>query len=45
MRFRVLGPLEVSGNGGTPILVSAPKHRVLLSVLLLHANHRVSADL
>jgi DNA-binding SARP family transcriptional activator len=44
MRFRVLGPLEVSVSDGTPVSVSAPKHRVLLSILLLHANHRVSAD-
>ncbi|MBV9450005.1 MAG: winged helix-turn-helix domain-containing protein, partial [Streptosporangiaceae bacterium] len=44
MRFRVLGPLEVSGSGGVPVPISAPKHRALLSILLLHANHLVSAD-
>ncbi len=43
MRFRILGPLEAS-VGGAPISLSAPKHRTLLAILLLHANHRVSAD-
>jgi DNA-binding SARP family transcriptional activator len=43
MRFCILGPLEVSGSGGIPVSISAPKHRALLVILLLHANHTVSA--
>jgi DNA-binding SARP family transcriptional activator/tetratricopeptide (TPR) repeat protein len=43
VRFCILGPLEVSGSSGVPVSISAPKHRALLAILLLHANHRVSA--
>ncbi|WP_438484469.1 AfsR/SARP family transcriptional regulator [Streptomyces sp. S186] len=41
MRFSILGPLSVTGNGsgGTP---SAPKHRQMLVLLLMNANRVVS---
>ena len=44
MRFAVLGPLAVI-DGGDEIPVSSPVHRILLAMLLLHANKAVSADL
>ncbi len=44
MRFAVLGPLTVTRDG-IEIVVSSPVHRVLLAMLLLHANKPVSADL
>jgi DNA-binding SARP family transcriptional activator len=39
--FRILGPLEVTGPGGT-IVLSAEKQRTVLGVLLLHPNEVVS---
>ena len=44
MRFAVLGPVAVV-DGDAEIPLSSPVHRVLLTVLLLHANKAVSADL
>src|SRR4051794_27076215 len=41
MRFRILGPLEIEGDDGTIPLAGA-KQRVLLALLLLHANEVVS---
>jgi DNA-binding SARP family transcriptional activator len=38
MRFRVLGPLEVRSADGRVLDVTAPEHRALLAVLMLHAN-------
>ncbi|MGI8559474.1 MAG: ABC transporter substrate-binding protein [Solirubrobacteraceae bacterium] len=43
LRFAVLGPLEVSLNGG-PVSLGGRKQRTLLAVLLLHANEVVSRD-
>jgi DNA-binding SARP family transcriptional activator/tetratricopeptide (TPR) repeat protein len=43
MEFRVLGPLEVA-DGAAPVRIVAGKQRALLAVLLMHANHPVSAD-
>jgi DNA-binding SARP family transcriptional activator/tetratricopeptide (TPR) repeat protein len=43
VEFGLLGPLLVR-SGDTPIQVSAGKQRVLLAVLLLHANQVVAAD-
>ena len=40
MRFRILGPLEVEGPSGAIPLAGA-KQRVLLALLLLHANEVV----
>ncbi|MEH1167095.1 BTAD domain-containing putative transcriptional regulator [Micromonospora sp. CPCC 205539] len=42
MRFRILGPLEISGAGRT-LTVTAARQRVVLSTLLLDANCVVSA--
>jgi DNA-binding SARP family transcriptional activator len=43
MEFKILGPLEVHGDGG-PIDVRGRKPRAVLAVLLLHANQPVSAE-
>jgi DNA-binding SARP family transcriptional activator/ABC-type transport system substrate-binding protein/streptogramin lyase len=43
MEFRLLGPLEVSKDGGSVPLGGA-KQRALLAMLLLHANEAVSRD-
>ncbi|MFY1671688.1 AfsR/SARP family transcriptional regulator [Plantactinospora sp. WMMB334] len=40
-RFRILGPLEVDAVDGRPVLLGAAKPRLLLGVLLLHANRPV----
>ena len=45
MQFSVLGPLRVVvGDGGEPIVVSAPRLRVLLAVLLWRVNQPVPVD-
>ena len=43
MRFLVLGPLLVRGNG-REIFIGSPKQRLLLAVLLCHRNQLVSVD-
>jgi DNA-binding SARP family transcriptional activator len=43
MRFSVLGPLSVSLDG-QPVTLGGRKRRMLLAVLLLHANQVVSRD-
>jgi DNA-binding SARP family transcriptional activator len=43
VEFGLLGPLLVR-DGGTRLIVSAPRQRVLLAALLLKAGHVVSAD-
>jgi WD40 repeat protein/DNA-binding SARP family transcriptional activator len=43
MDFKILGPLEVHGEGG-PIDVPGRKPRAVLAVLLLHPNQPVSAE-
>jgi DNA-binding SARP family transcriptional activator len=43
MRFGILGPLEVSGDGGQ-VSLGGGKPRALLAVLLLHPNEVVAAD-
>src|SRR5215210_8108523 len=42
-RFRILGPLEVTGDGGE-VPLGGPKPRALLALLLLHPNEVVPAD-
>ena len=42
MEYRLLGPLEVIGDGGVLIDVPAPKRRALLAALLLEANRPIS---
>jgi WD40 repeat protein/DNA-binding SARP family transcriptional activator len=44
MRFLVLGPLEVSGQGGEPLPLSGSKERTILADLVAHAGHVVSLD-
>src|ERR671930_1163768 len=41
--FGLLGPLTVSREG-TELQLGGPKQRALLAILLLEANHAVSAD-
>ena len=43
LEFRILGPLEVSGEEG-PLPLGGRRERVALALLLLHANSRVSRD-
>ena len=43
VQFRLLGPLEAQ-DGGRRVELGRPKQRVLLAVLLVHANHVVSLD-
>jgi DNA-binding SARP family transcriptional activator len=43
MEFRILGPLEVWGEGGE-VPLGGPKPRALLALLLLHLNEVVPAD-
>lgn len=45
MQFGVLGPLQViAGDCDEPCVISAPRLRALLAVLLWRANHAVPAD-
>jgi len=41
--FRILGPLEVVA-GGRALALGGAKPRLLLAVLLLHANEPLSVD-
>lgn len=43
MEFRLLGPLEVSGDGRM-LSIGGPKQRIVLAHLLLRANEVVSDD-
>src|ERR687883_2151537 len=43
MEFRVLGPLEVLEDG-RPLALGTLKERIVLAVLLLHANEFVSRE-
>ena len=43
MEYRILGPLEVVEEGG-PVALGTVKERLVLAVLLLHANEFVSRD-
>ena len=44
MRFRVLGPLEVTGPDGSPLDVGGAKPRALLTLLLADAGRVVGID-
>ena len=44
MEFRILGPLEVRGSDGAAIDLGGRQQRLLVAVLLLHANEVVSVD-
>jgi DNA-binding SARP family transcriptional activator/streptogramin lyase len=43
VEFRILGPLEVVGESG-PVALGRLKERLVLAVLLLHANESVSRE-
>jgi DNA-binding SARP family transcriptional activator len=43
LEFRILGPLEVVGDGG-PLPLGGPRQRATLAILLLRANRVVSID-
>ncbi len=43
MEFRLLGPIEVVGDGH-PLSLGGPKQRALLALLLLRANRAVGTD-
>lgn len=43
MEFRILGPLEVVEDG-RPLALGRLKERIVLAVLLLHANELVSRE-
>src|ERR1039458_4928196 len=44
MEYRILGPLEVLGDDGTPVTLAGVRERTLLATFLLSANHVVSTD-
>jgi WD40 repeat protein/DNA-binding SARP family transcriptional activator len=44
MRFLVLGPLEVVGEDGAPLLISGAKERLILAYLIARAGLVVSVD-
>src|SRR5512134_1879881 len=44
MRFRVLGPLEVLGDGGDQLSIAGSKERTILAYLIARAGGVVSAD-
>jgi DNA-binding NarL/FixJ family response regulator/DNA-binding SARP family transcriptional activator len=44
VEYRILGPLEVVGEGGKPVQLGRLKERLVLAVLLLHANELVSRE-
>jgi YVTN family beta-propeller protein len=44
LEFRLLGPLQVRGEDGAAIDLGGRQQRVLVAVLLLHANEVVSVD-
>ena len=42
--FRLLGPFEVGGRGGTPLELGGVRRRSVLAILLLHPGEVVSVD-
>ncbi len=44
MDFRLLGPLEVVGDGGLALSIGTGRQRALLALLLLRANELVTTD-
>ena len=44
MDFRLLGPLEVVGDGGLALPIAAGRQRALLALLILRANELVASD-
>ncbi|WP_336215642.1 ATP-binding protein [Nonomuraea sp. LPB2021202275-12-8] len=44
MRFEILGPTEVLGDGGAPVPLGGPRVRALLALLALEAGRIVGAE-
>jgi L-glyceraldehyde 3-phosphate reductase len=44
MRFNILGPLEITGDDGSPVVVSRRLHRCALATLLLNAGHPCTSE-
>ena len=44
MEFRILGPLEIVGDGGENVVLRGNRERAVLALLLLSANRVVSAE-
>lgn len=44
MQFRILGPVEVLDDAGTPVAIGGVRERALLALLLLFANEVVSSE-
>lgn len=44
MRWGILGPLQITDDEGTEIVVPAGRLRILLAALLTRANHPVPLD-
>jgi DNA-binding SARP family transcriptional activator len=44
LNFRLLGPLEVDGDGGAALAIGTGRQRALLGLLILHANELVASD-
>jgi WD40 repeat protein/DNA-binding SARP family transcriptional activator len=44
MRFLILGPLEVAGEGGEALPISRSKERVILACLIAHAGRVATID-
>ncbi len=42
--FRLLGPLEVVGDGGLEVVIGTGRQRALLALLLLRANQLITSD-
>jgi DNA-binding SARP family transcriptional activator len=43
VRFRILGPLEITDDAGAPVVITRPLHRSALALLLLNAGRPCSA--
>jgi predicted ATPase/DNA-binding SARP family transcriptional activator len=44
MEFRLLGPVEVLGDGGEPLPIPGTRPRAVFTLLLLHPNEAVSME-
>ena len=44
MDFRLLGPLEVVGDGGAELSIGTGRQRALLGLLILRANQLIGSD-
>jgi predicted ATPase/DNA-binding SARP family transcriptional activator len=44
MRYKILGPFEVTDDAGRPLALGGRKQRAVLAILVLHAGDVVSSD-